>query len=90
MKKNSESPHSQASFIIADLLAGDSHGRNNAILKLARSDPQTRRLVERQVAWEVEHYSGPEDDFSDWGALNREPFHFSEEPDDFLSTDNEI
>lgn len=75
----------RAVSIIRDMQSGDSRQRNAAILRLARSDAETRAYVEREVEKSVAGYDGLEDDLSDWRALDREPFQFPEEPADFLS-----
>jgi excisionase family DNA binding protein len=80
-----KTPAERAAAILAALDSGDSQKRNAAIIALAKSDAQTSALVEREVEKSVAAYDGPEDDLSDWRALDGEPFRFSEEPADFLS-----
>jgi excisionase family DNA binding protein len=65
--------------ILAGLTSDDPHRRNAAILALSQADAQTRALVEAEVAHGMAEYSGAEDDWSDWRALDAEPFHFPEE-----------
>lgn len=80
---NADAPASTPQTRAAAILAGlDSHNpqiRNAAIVSLALSDAQTSSLVEREVEKSVAAYDGPEDDFSDWRALDGEPFDFPEE-----------
>ena len=80
-----ETPAERAAAILAALNSDDPQKRNAAIITLAKSDAQTSALVEREVEKSVAAYDGPEDDLSDWRALDSEPFHFPEEPADFLS-----
>jgi excisionase family DNA binding protein len=68
-----------ATAILAGLDSNDSQERNAAILALSQADSLTSALVETEVARSVAKYSGPEDNFSDWRALDGEPFHFPEE-----------
>jgi excisionase family DNA binding protein len=79
-----DTPQARAAAILADLQSGNTRKRNAAIISLARCGAGTRALVEREVEKSVASYTGPEDDLSDWRALDGEPFHFAEEPADFL------
>lgn len=78
-------PQDRAASILAGLQSGNSRQRTEAILTLARSDAETRALVEHEVEESVAAYDGPEDDLSDWRTLDGEPFQFPEEPADFSS-----
>ena len=80
-----DTPQRRAAQILADFRCGDIRKRNAAILRMARGDAQTRALVESEVEKSVAAYDGPDDDFADWHALDGEPFHFPEEPEDFLT-----
>ena len=80
-----DTPQARAAAILADMQSGNARKRNAAIVMLSRSDAGTRALVEREVEKSVASYTGPEDDLSDWRALDGQPFHFPEEPADFLS-----
>ncbi len=79
-----KTPAERAAAILAALNSDDPQNRNAAIITLAKSDAQTSALVEREVEKSVAAYNGPEDDFSDWRALDGEPFHLPEEPANFL------
>ncbi len=65
-----QTPQTRATEILAGLDSDDSAPRNAAIVALARADAITSALVEEEVARSVEAYDGPEDDFSDWRALD--------------------
>jgi excisionase family DNA binding protein len=68
-----------AAAILSGLDSDDPRARNAAIMALSQADAQTSALVETEVARSVAEYSGPEDDWRDWRALDGEPFHFPEE-----------
>jgi excisionase family DNA binding protein len=70
---------SRVAAILAGLESDDPRTRNAAILALSQADAQTSALVEAEAARSVAEYSGEEDDWSDWRALDGEPFHLSEE-----------
>jgi hypothetical protein len=70
---------SSAAAILSGLDSDDPRARNAAIMALSQADAQTSALVETEVAHSVAEYSGPEDDWSAWRALDGEPFHFPEE-----------
>jgi excisionase family DNA binding protein len=74
-----DTPQMRAAAILADLDSDDTTRRNAAIIALANADAQTSELVESEVEKSVAAYDGPEDDFSDWRALDSEFFHFPEE-----------
>lgn len=80
-----DTPQARAEAILAALESGDKERRNAAIIQLASSDEQTVEIVTEAAARAVEAWNGPEDDLSDWRALDGEPFHFPEESPDFLS-----
>ncbi len=69
----------RAAAILSGLDSDEPRARNAAIMALSQADAQTSALVETEVARSVAEYSGPEDDWSDWSALDGEPFHFPEE-----------
>jgi excisionase family DNA binding protein len=68
-----------AAAILSGLQSDDAHQRNAAIIALTQADAHTSALVQERIAQSVAEYSGPEDDWSDWRALDSEPFHFPEE-----------
>ncbi len=74
-----DTPQARAAAILAGLDSRDSMTRNAAIIALAHADAQTSELVETEVQKSVDTYDGPEDDLSDWRALDGEPFCFPEE-----------
>jgi excisionase family DNA binding protein len=68
----------KADAIINGLKNPDYRARNAAIVSLSQADAPTRDRVEEIVTRELENI--PDDaDFSDWRALDGEPFHFPEE-----------
>ncbi len=77
-----DTPEIRAAAILRDLQSGDMKTRSAAILTFARTDARTRDLVEQPALRAVADYQGEEDDFSDWRALDREPFHFPEETEE--------
>ena len=76
---NTGTPEARAAAILAGLDSDDPTTRNAAIVALAKADAPTSELVEEEVSRAVADYDGPEDDLSDWQALDSEPFHFPEE-----------
>lgn len=68
-----------AAAILSGLDSDNPRTRNVAIIALTQADAQTAALVETRVAQSVAEYSGPEDNWSTWRALDGEPFHFPEE-----------
>lgn len=80
-----DTPQARAEAILSSLDSGDPKRRLAAIRALTRADAATYELVEAEVERAEAAYTGPQDDMSDWRALDSEPFHFPEERDDFLS-----
>ena len=78
-------PQGRAEAILEALRSGDKTRRNAAIIQLAKSDAATIELVEDAIEAAEAAYDGPQDDLSDWRALDSEPFHFPEEPADYLT-----
>ncbi len=74
-----ETPETRAAAILAEFDCGDLARRNAAIITLSRADAATFEIVEAAAAKAVAEWDGPEDDFSDWRALDGEPFHFPDE-----------
>lgn len=83
-----DTPEARANAIFSALESGDKARRNAAIIQLAKSDARTIELVEDAVEAAEAAYDGPQDDMSDWRALDCEPFHFPEESPDFLARSN--
>lgn len=80
----SETPQTRAAHILAEMRSGVPSRRLAAIRVLARADAATYELVEAEVQRAEAAYTGPQDDMSDWRALDCEPFHFPEESPDYL------
>lgn len=72
-------PQERAEKILQDLANPNSMVRNSAIVALAHADEETSEIVEAEVIREVAAYDGPEDDLSDWRALDTEPFRLPDE-----------
>lgn len=83
-----DTPQTRAEAILSSLDSGDPKRRLEAIRALARADAATYDLVEAGVQRAEAAYTGPQDDMSDWRALDREPFHFPEESGNYLSRSN--
>lgn len=80
-----DTPEERAKGILQALRSGDKARRNAAIIRLAKSDEATIDLVEEAIEAAEAAYDGPQDDLSDWRTLDGEPFHFPEEPTDYLT-----
>ncbi len=76
-------PQTRAVAILEALDSGDMKRRNAAIIRLAASDAATIEIVTAAAAQAVEEWDGPEDDLSQWRALDLKP-HFPEEAPDYL------
>lgn len=79
-----DTPSMRAAAILEAMRSGDMTRRNAAIVRLAGSDEATYELVQEAVEAAEAAYDGPQGDMSDWCALDGEPFHFPEEPADYL------
>lgn len=79
-----DTPKTRAAAILEAMRSGDKARRNAAIIQLAGSDETTFALVEEAIEAAEAAYDGPQDELSDWRALDGEPFHFPEEPADYL------
>ncbi len=64
-----------AADILARLDSRDQTIRNAAIRSILQADAKVRALVDRAAQDAVNCYDGSDDDFSDWHALDTEPFH---------------
>jgi excisionase family DNA binding protein len=76
----------RAQAILAGLDSDDPRTRNAAILALSQADEETSAIVEAEAARSVAEYSGPDEDWSDWRALDGEPFRFPEEIEEGAKT----
>ncbi len=76
-------PETRAAAILEALDSGDMKRRNAAIIRLAASDAATIEIVTAAAAKAVEEWDGPEDDLSQWRALDLKP-HFPDEAPDYL------
>ena len=72
-------PELRAQAILAEMDCGDLKRRNAAIVTLAGADAATSAIVEAAAARAVADWEGEEEDWSDWRALDSEPFHFLDE-----------
>ena len=79
-----DTPQGRATAILDAMRSGDKARRNQAIIRLASSDEATSDLVEEAIVAAEAAYQGPQDDMSDWRALDGEPFQFPDEAPDFL------
>ena len=71
---DSDGAQQKADAILAEMRSGDRTRRNAALLQLLRADAATRSIVEAVAAHQQENYVGPQQDLSDWRALDSEPF----------------
>lgn len=74
-----QAPQMRANLILEALQSGNKAQRSAAIIRLAKSDAATIEIVEDAIEAAEAAYKGPQDDLSDWRALDGEPFHFPEE-----------
>lgn len=72
----------KAAAILAGMMSGETSQRHAALLQLAGADAPTRAIIERAGAQQQANYAGPQDDMSDWLALDTEPFVFPDEADE--------
>lgn len=74
-KPAENTPETRAAGILEALESGDMRRRNRAIIELAHADEETRELVENEIERAEAAYTGPQDDMSNWRALDTEPFY---------------
>lgn len=82
--QGADTPQARATAILEEMRSGDMTRRNAAIVRLAGCDEVTYELVQEAAEAAEAAYDGPQDDMSDWRALDGEPFQFPEEPADYL------
>ncbi len=71
---NSDGAQQKADAILAEIRSRDRQRRNTALGQLLHADAATRAIVERVAAEHQANYAGPQEDLSDWRALDSEPF----------------
>ncbi len=71
-----DTPAMRAQAIRDEMKSGDVKRRNAAIVALYQADADTREIVFEAAAQAVADWKGEEEDWSDWRALDGEPFHF--------------
>ncbi len=74
-----ETPETRAQTIRDEMNSDDLKRRNAAIVALYHADAQTREIVFEAATQAVADWDGEEEDWSDWRALDSEPFHFPDE-----------
>lgn len=76
---SADTPAMRAQIIRDEMKSGDVKRRNAAIVALYHADVDTREIVFEAATQAVADWEGEEENWSDWRALDGEPFHFSEE-----------